>query len=279
MSNHAQKSILVVEGNTPEACEHAAQFGQASQSDNYVATLRSLERDLDIAIATPADLSKAPVTPIELNRFDGIVFTGSSLHAYDTDPEVTRQIDLMKRSFEAGKPIFGSCWGLQVAVVATGGSVEPNSEGRELGIARRIRVTETGDKHFLYQDKARVFDAIAIHLDHVTRLPSGANVLASNEVSHVQAMSMSVGDSSFVGVQYHPEFSFRYMSMLFLRYQDMMLSEGFVRSPQQLDALIEDFTMLDELAPMDLQWRHGIGAGLSSQQERLREISNWLERL
>ena len=48
------------------------------------------------------------------------MFPGSPLHIYDSDPCVTRQIDFARSAFAAGVPVWGSCWGLQGAVVAWG---------------------------------------------------------------------------------------------------------------------------------------------------------------
>ncbi len=273
------KKILIVEGNTPAACEHAQQFGQATQSDNYASTLLSLDPALEIVLTTPADPATESVSDEALRTFDGVVFTGSSLHAYDTEPEVLRQIELMKRCFDTGRTIFGSCWGLQIAVVAAGGQVEPNAKGRELGIARRICLTPSGRAHYLFADKDPVFDAIGIHLDHVTRAPAGADILASNAISDVQAMSLAIGESEFLGVQYHPEFSFSYMSKLFQRYRDMLLSERFSGSDADVDTLISDYVALDDPDGFGLQWRYGIGSGLATREDRLREISNWLASL
>jgi GMP synthase (glutamine-hydrolysing) len=45
---------------------------------------------------------------------------------------------------KTGVPVWGSCWGLQIATVALGGSVRRNPRGRELAIARAITVTEAG---------------------------------------------------------------------------------------------------------------------------------------
>ena len=59
-------------------------------------------------------------------------------------PSVTRQIDFARAAFAAGVPVRGSCWGLQLAVAALGGSVRRNPRGRELPIARAITVTEAG---------------------------------------------------------------------------------------------------------------------------------------
>ena len=45
---------------------------------------------------------------------------------YDPTPCVSRQIDFARAAFAIGVPIWGSCWGLQLAVVGLGGSVRRN---------------------------------------------------------------------------------------------------------------------------------------------------------
>lgn len=275
----ASKKILIVEGNTPAACQDASRFGQLSQSQNYANVLHQLEPEVQIRVTHPADLETDLFSQTELAEFDGVVFTGSSLHAYGQEPEVTRQIELMRLCFDGGRKIFGSCWGMQVAAVAAGGQVEPNPKGREIGIARRIQLNELGKSHNVFANKDSVFDAVAIHLDHVTVMPEGAEILAFNDMSAVQAMSLTVGDSRFVGVQYHPEFSFTYMALLYRRYHRLMLDEGFASDEDDLIALVEHFQMLDAFDTKALHWRYGIGAGLDSEQARLTEIYNWLQSL
>ena len=131
--------------------------------------------------------------------------TGSALNVYNGGPGITEQVEMCRAAMATGVPVFGSCWGLQVAVTAAGGEVVLNADGRELGIARKIRLTEAGQGHPLYDGKPDVFDAVAVHLDEVSRLPDGAVVLSCNGHSPVQALEFSVpGGSTFWGVQYQP---------------------------------------------------------------------------
>src|ERR1051325_11135069 len=105
-------------------------------------------------------------------------------------PAVTRQIEFARAAFAASVPVWGSCWGLQVATVALGGSVRRNPRGRELPIARAITVTGAGRTHPLLASRAPVFDALCSHLDEVETLPPNAEVLAGNELSAVQAIAV-----------------------------------------------------------------------------------------
>ena len=75
------------------------------------------------------------------------MLTGSHLSIYDRTPDILRQIDLMRAVYASRTPVFGSCWGLQIAAVAAEGDVQRNPLGREVGIARRILPTEAGRSH------------------------------------------------------------------------------------------------------------------------------------
>lgn len=271
--------ILIVEGNTKEARDHAVSFGMLTQCDNYAKTLRAIRSDLEIDIICPTDGEMPGRHVAELGEYDGIIFTGSSLHAYASSPEVTCQIELMKACFDVGARIFGSCWGMQVAVMAAGGMVEPNNKGREIGVARRINLTDEGRVHPLYSEKGAVFDAVAIHLDHVTKLPAEAKLLAGNDMSNVQAIEMRIGASEFWGVQYHPEFDLAYIAGVFRRYSDMMLEEGFAASQDDLQRLVQDYMSLNEQNDEGLAWRYGVQADVLELGARTQEIANWLNKV
>ena len=69
----------------------------------------------------PADENPKLAAP--LKSFDGIAITGSALNIYKGEPASLRQIDFAREVFARRIPFFGSCWGLQVTVVAAGGEV------------------------------------------------------------------------------------------------------------------------------------------------------------
>lgn len=270
--------LLIVDGNKAEARAQTKASGRQTQSELYEKTLLFLAPDANCTIIYPADQEKNLPNGEELEQYDGIVWTGSSLNIYDDDPAITRQIDFMKKCFERRTKIFGSCWGLQVAVVAAGGKVTKNSKGREIGVARHIQMTDEGRSHPLYKDKNDNFDAVAIHLDHVLRLPAGATVLSSNEMSTVQALEFERGPSVFWGVQYHPEFDLEYIASLMQKYKKMLVEEKICADEAAVDKLSADYRALGkDHSREDIKSHYKMDADVLDPCCRLQEISNWLD--
>jgi GMP synthase (glutamine-hydrolysing) len=207
-----------------------------------------------------------------------VMFPGSPLHTYDSDPCVTRQIDFARTAFAAGVPVWGSCWGLQLAVVALGGSVRRNPRGRELPIARAITVTDTGRAHPLLASRPAVFDALCSHLDEIETLPPDSQVLTANEVSEIQAITVqTAGRSSFNGTQYHPEHTLAVSAALIQMRAAELVEEGFGTEPSEIVAIAEDYCALNaEPTRRDLIWRYGIASEIMDPICRTTEIGNWL---
>lgn len=89
--------------------------------------------------------------------YTGIIWPGCNLTVYHTEDErVARLIDLSKDAFEIGIHQFGSCWAAQIAAYVAGGDVGPNPKGREMGVARKIHLTEEG-KNILFSKENLTF--------------------------------------------------------------------------------------------------------------------------
>ena len=215
---------------------------------------------------------------VQLGDFDGAWLSGSPFNAYRLDqPTVREQIELAAAIWQAGVPAFGSCWGLQLMTAALGGTVHLNPRGREIGVARRIAPTEAGRSHPLLRGREQAFDALCSHEDEVATLPPGSMVLASNEVSTVQAAAISDGERTFWGVQYHPEFDFAAVAAIIALRSERHVSEGLARSPEEVDGIVSDFRDLSrDPARKDLAWRYGVGADVLDPKVRTAEFGNWL---
>ena len=180
--------------------------------------------------------------------------------------------------FAAGVPVWGSCWGLQIATVALGGSVRRNPRGRELPIARAITVTEAGRTHPLLASRPAVFDALCSHLDEIETLPLNSQILASNELSAIQAIAIQTPwRGSFFGTQYHPEHTFAVSAAIIEMIATKLVEEGFGTEPSEIVAIAADYRALDaDPTRRDLMWRYGIASEIMDPIRRTTEIGNWL---
>jgi GMP synthase (glutamine-hydrolysing) len=269
--------FLVVEGNTREArLAHKAAYG-LMPSESYAAVLQGIEPGSVCDLAFPADEGANLPDPTGLQTYDGVVLTGSALNVYDGSPAVMRQVDLMRAVYASGTPAFGSCWGIQIGVVAAGGEVRKNPQGREIGFARRLVPTGAGRSHPMLAGRPAAYDAPAIHLDIVSTPPKDCTVLAANAVSEIQAAEIRFDGGTFWGVQYHPEFALDELATILKRRLEILVAEGFCESLEDAASYVADLAALHaEPHRRDLAWRHGLDAEVLDPVRRTREIRNFL---
>ncbi len=271
--------LLVIEGNTKAGRDRALASGGRVASEAYGELLRSLSPEGTIVdVCYPADPGANLPDAGGLEGYDGVAITGSALNVYDGGPSIDPQIDLVREVFKTSVPCFGSCWGLQVATVAAGGTVRRNPEGREVGIGRRIEICEAGHGHGLYLGKPRLFDAITVHLDEVETLAPGMTVLATNPWSPVQAAEIDTpGGGGFWGVQYHPEYTFGEIAAVFRRYGNLLIDQGLFPDMAAQNDFVADLDVLDADPSAKPQvWKYGLDASVLDDAVRTRELRNWI---
>lgn len=271
-------SLVLLEGNTAEKRAMAKSLGVRSASEIYAQAILRHFPDIHLDIINAADEDWAFPEGKSWSDYDGVVISGSSLHAYDTEFAVANQIALVAEAGELGLPIFGSCWGLQIAVMAAGGTVKYNPVGREIGLARKILPTAEGQSHPMFKHKPAVFDALCIHYDEVTELPEGATLLASNAHSKVQAATVPVGKSLVWAVQYHPEFDLDQLVQLYTLYSDDMTNEDFFSTKEELAIYVDKLKRL-AANPQDngLSWELAMDSDVIDHHCRNGEIIAWIE--
>ncbi len=272
--------FLIVDGNPQDRRDaHVADYGLAP-GDAYGGELLKLApAGSRFDVCLPALPGANLPTAAGVADYDGVALTGSSLHLWNREPAVERQIALAREVFRAGVPFFGSCWGVQMAAVAAGGDVRKNPLGRELGFARNIAPTEAGRAHPLLAGRPPAFDAPAIHLDLVTTPPPDCVVLAANGLAPVQAAEIRHEAGVFWGVQYHPEFTLREVGVILRRIAPLVAAEGFFRSENDARACAADLIALDaDRSRADVAWRHGLDGEVLDDARRTRELANWIER-
>jgi GMP synthase (glutamine-hydrolysing) len=272
--------LLVVEGNTAEGRKHHVAAGGQVASENYARLLRELWSEAVVDVCFAADAGANLPDKAGLEGYDGVAVTGSGLHVYQGGPAVDAQVQLVRAVYQAETPLFGSCWGLQVATVAAGGSVRRSPRGREIGFGRRIRLNECGGEHPLYKNKPEVFEALTVHLDEVEALPANAIVLATNDHSDVQAAEIRYNGGIAWGVQYHPEYPFAEIATILRRISASLLVEGFFLNAEEASRYAADLDALQK-NPLDrrIAWKHGVNGSVTQRDQRVLELKNWIERL
>ncbi len=274
--------FLVIDGYSREARDELVAGGAGMAADLYV---RMLERctpggAAECDVLFPSDPGARLPTGKDLSQYDGIAWTGCSLTVYEDDPRVHKQIAFAREAFRAGVPSFGSCWAAQIAVVAAGGRCAANPRGREMGIARKIALTPEGRAHPLYEGKANVFDAFISHVDEVTHLPAGAVLLASNDFTRVQSVSVTWNGGTFWGLQYHPEYDLHEMARLTWCRIPKLMELGFFRTREDAEAHVDLLeTLHQDPSRADIAWKLGIDADIMNEEVRRVEVRNWIRRL
>jgi GMP synthase (glutamine-hydrolysing) len=180
--------------------------------------LRPEEREL-------ADMESLEAAKKDPRRFAGLIITGSLGMASERRPWMKALLSFTEGAVEAGRPVFGVCFGHHVLAQVHGGEVDFHPGGPETG-RREIRLDlgalsespgepETGDS--LAQAMLRGFpEKFHAHLAHsqtISVKPKTARTLASS--AHDPHQILEYGPRT-LSCQFHPEFDESVMS-LFLR--------------------------------------------------------------
>ena len=270
--------FLVVDGNNKTGRENRRKSFGMTPGESYSAALQVVagREPIICDIALPADAGANLPDVAGLESYDGVCLTGSALHVYQGGDEIRQQIDLMRAVYRSGVPAFGSCWGLQIGSAAAGGDIIANPKKREIAFARKITPNAAGAQHPLLAGRPASFDAPAVHLDIVAGPPPDCVILASNDLTPMQAAEIRHDGGVFWGVQYHPEFNFAELASILGFLGPAMQSEGFFANLDDHARYVQDVQALhDDPARQDLAWRYGLGDDVLNEACRLTEIRNF----
>ncbi|HCM42974.1 MAG TPA: GMP synthase (glutamine-hydrolyzing), partial [Candidatus Omnitrophica bacterium] len=124
---------------------------------------------------------------------EGIILSGSPASVYAKGAPMPD-----KRIFEAGIPILGICYGMQLLSHTFGGKVLKSNK-REYGLS----VLKTHEQKTLFKGIPKSFNCWMSHGDKVTVLPKGFKILANTANAPYAAMVHP--QKQFYAIQFHAE--------------------------------------------------------------------------
>ena len=258
------QKILIVEGNLKEENQNFSSSGIQTHTQSLRDSLACFTENLDIDVINPSSDSDIDKKVKELNKYNGLIWGGSSLNIYNDTPEIRKQIHFMRECQKKVKNILAICWGMQVAVTAAGGEVK-KSIGAHIGIANDLTINNEGLKHPLYKDKINNFNTPAFNFDEVVTLPNNGICLASNKVNKIQSIYFEINNNKIWGLQYHPEITYEKMIQLIKFRKDRLIENRKVFT--NYDQVNKHISFIEKEIL------------ISDKQQRMIELKNWLNSL
>jgi GMP synthase (glutamine-hydrolysing) len=142
--------------------------------------------------------------PEVLDGYDALLVGGAS-EASVLEPEtytaVPYCIELLRHCIDIDLPVFASCFGFQLAVLALGGTIIRDEKDYEMG-SLPISLRPAAAEDLLFHDVPDGFHAIAVHRERSVHCPPGATELAFTEPC---CHAFKVDGKRFWACQFHPE--------------------------------------------------------------------------
>ena len=256
--------LLIVEGNLREENQSFTTGGIKTHTESLKESIDYITKNISIDVVNPSSDENISKRVRELDKYDGMIWGGSSLNIYNDTVEIRRQLNFMRECQKKIKQILAICWGMQVAVTVAGGTVKRSPNGAHRGIAHRIIINEDGLKHPIYKNKNPVFNTPAFNFDEVRTLPKGATLLSSNSVNKVMGIHFKSGESNIWGIQYHPEITYdKMISLIYFRSKKLINNKTF-KDHKEINKHVEMIENENKITNKD---------------SRMRELENWLNFL
>jgi GMP synthase-like glutamine amidotransferase len=138
-----------------------------------------------------------------LAPYDFLLVMGGAMDVWETDthPWLRDEIAAIREwTYHRNRPFMGVCLGLQLLAKALGGEVG-HARAAEVGFGK-VELNAVGLGHPMTRGLPPSFKVMQWHHAEVTKIPPGAEVLASSGVSPVQIMSIG---REILATQFHCE--------------------------------------------------------------------------
>lgn len=148
------------------------------------------------------DVTRATL-PGDVDECDAYVITGSRDSVYDGHDWIVGLSEFVGELHERRRKVVGICFGHQLIAQALGGAAGPAPCGWTVGVHESRVAARTR----WMDPEAPSFSLISAHQDQVSRLPAGAQLIATNDVCPNAAFQVGEHMLAFQG---HPEFTKAY---------------------------------------------------------------------
>jgi len=143
-----------------------------------------------------------------INQYDAVLVGGASEASVSDDksyPFVNECQRLLLHCIEVNKPVFASCFGFQLAVLALGGKITKNTQDFEMGTPEisvdKNALTDPIFKNIITSENDK-FNAVSVHQESALTLPDCCQLLAyTSSCTH----AFKVKNKKFWAFQFHPE--------------------------------------------------------------------------
>lgn len=244
--------ILIVNGWSEEGDLAHLKAKCKLQSEIFVSLVKTVIKKSKIDIFN----SYRPLQNLNLNTYNAFIWTGGGGNIYEKNFHNSSQLNLCEKILKLQKPLWGSCWGMQVVSKTLGVKVS-KSKYPEFGLAKNIRIINPILNKSIYKNKNDEFDAPAHHYDIIETLPNSFISISENNICYQSIYSQSM---NIFCTQYHPELPYDYISNLMIYWKNNYNS---VFSEKEF------YSLVNYLKKKEF---HDNG-------ERLIEFNNWLAQL
>lgn len=155
--------------------------------------------------------------PQEDNECDAYITTGSKASVYDDLPWLNECKAFIRRLYTKKIKLIGICFGHQLIAEAFDGKTEKSNKGWGIGVSVNSIVSHMD----WMQPQLETLNIIVSHQDQVTKLPTGAKLLATSEFCPNYCFQLG---ETIVAIQGHPEFSKEYAETL-MRHRKQKLGD------------------------------------------------------